>query len=171
MNLREWMNQNSAVVTIIAVVLLLVSLGVIIMTLTPSSPNRVVEVYFMDTADGQLFVEKSNQLPPIVAPSGKEGVRAFVFSCGDCGDEASRYVGWLETYTAEAKKAITGTTENPEGPEGMVDNYELIENGHMVCDPQSKTWVPANSEPGFKIMDQIQNKCGNEPPKPCFPGR
>jgi hypothetical protein len=168
MNLREWMNQNSAVVTIIAVVLLLVSLGVIIMTLTPKNPARVVDVYFMDTSDGSLFVDKSDQLPPVAAPSGKDGVRAFVFSCGDCGDEASRFVGWLETYTPDAKKAISAPSDNPEA--GM-DNYEVVENGHMVCDPVSKKWVMANSEQGFKIMDMIQNKCGTEAPKPCFPGR
>ncbi|HAI14361.1 MAG TPA: hypothetical protein DCM28_21835 [Phycisphaerales bacterium] len=168
MNLREWMNQNSAVVTIIAVVLLLVSLGVIIMTLTPKQVGRVVDVYFMDTDDGKLFVDKSDQLPPVVAPSGKDGVRAFIFSCSDCGDEASHFVGWLETYTPAAKKAIEAPVE---GPEGGMDNYELIENGHMVADPVSKKWVPANSEYGFKIMDMIQNKCGDEAPKPCFPGR
>ncbi|MFG0249180.1 MAG: hypothetical protein ACF8OB_09865 [Phycisphaeraceae bacterium JB051] len=170
MNLREWMNQNSAVVTIIAVVLLLVSLGVIIMTLTPQRAARVVDVYFMDTSDGALFIDKSDQLPPIVAPSGKDGVRAFVFSCGDCGDESSRFIGWLETYTPEAKKAI----ETPaEGPEGGMDNYEVVENGHLVAAPNSNgQWVMANSEPGFKIMDNVQTNCGGDvAPKPCFPGR
>ena len=168
MNLREWMNQNSAAVTIIAVVLLLISLGVIIMTLTPNNPSRIVDVYFMDTADEVLFTATSDQLPPITAPSGKEGVRAFVFSCGDCGDKASQFVGWLETYTAEAKAAISAPMDDPEA--GMA-NYELIENGHMVCDPVSKRWVMANSEQGFNIMDMVQTKCGNTAPTPCFPDR
>ncbi|HCD32286.1 MAG TPA: hypothetical protein DER01_07745 [Phycisphaerales bacterium] len=133
----------------------------------PKNNHRVVDVYFMDTADGSIYVDKSDQLPPVTAPSGKDGVRAFVFSCGDCGDESSRFVGWLETYTHEAKKAIM----TPVAADNGVDNYELIENGHMVADPASKKWVKVNSEAGFKIMDQIQNKCGNNAPKPCFPGR
>lgn len=169
MNLREWMNQNSAVVTIIAVVLLLVSLGVIIMTLTPKNNLRVVDVYFMDTADGSLFVDKSDKLAPVVAPSGKDGVRAFVFSCGDCGDEKSHFVGWLETYTPEAKKAIEAPVEDPEAGMG---NYEVIEKGHMVADPVNKKWYMSNSEEGYKIMDMMEARCGKDvPAKPCFPGK
>ncbi len=135
----------------------------------PQRGARVVEVYFMDTADGSIFTDKSDQLPPITAPSGKHGVRAFVFACGDCGDEANRFVGWLETYTPEAKKAI----ETPAaGPEGGMANYELVENGHLVASPDSNgKWIKANSKDGFMLMDKIQGKCGNQALKPCFPGR
>lgn len=132
----------------------------------PQDQPRVVDVFFMDTADGSLFIDKSDQLPPVVAPSGKQGVRAFVFACGDCGNEANRFVGWLETYTPEAYKAIMTPQPNPNGE---MDIYELVENGHMVASPVQKRWVKANSEAGFKIMDAIQNKCGNEAPRPCFP--
>ena len=137
---------------------------------TPQRAARVVDVYFMDTADGSLFVGKSDELPPIVAPSGKDGVRAFVFACGDCGDESARFTGWLETYTPEAKKAI----ETPaEGPEGGMDNYEIVETGHLVASPTSNgQWFMANSENGMKLMDTVQAKCsGDVPAKPCFPGR
>ena len=134
----------------------------------PQHEVRTVDVFFMDTADGSLFIDKSDQLPPITAPSGMQGVRAFVFACGDCGDEANRFVGWLETYTPEAKKAI----ETPAvGPEGGMDNYEVIENGHLVASPKSKQWMMANSEQGFKIMDSVLSQCPDQAPKPCFPGR
>jgi hypothetical protein len=52
-----------------------------------------------------------------------------------------------------------------------MDNYEVVENGHMVASPESKQWVKANSEAGFKIMDSIMNRCKDGAPKPCFPGR
>ncbi|MFG0249166.1 MAG: hypothetical protein ACF8OB_09795 [Phycisphaeraceae bacterium JB051] len=135
----------------------------------PQRGARVVEVYFMDTADGSIFTAKSDQLPPITAPSGKHGVRAFVFACGDCGDEANRFIGWLETYTPEAKKAIYQPVT---GPEGGMAKFEMIENGHLIAAPDSTgVWIKANSKDGFMLMDKIQGKCGNQAPKPCFPGR
>jgi hypothetical protein len=144
-----------------------VSAGPMAMIQPQPPSHRTVAVFFMDTADGSLFIEQSDQLPPIKAPSGKDGVRAFVFSCGDCGDASQQFIGWLETYTHEAKKAI----ETPADPKTGMDNYEVVENGHMVASPESKQWVKANSEAGFKIMDSIMNRCKDGAPKPCFPGR
>ncbi len=171
------MNQNSAVVTIVAVVLMLISLGVIIMSLSGNRYTpRIVDVYFMDISDGSLFTEKSDLLSPIDAPSGEnKGVRAFVFSCGECSDEESHFVGWLEMYTPQAKKIMTAPAPI-EGAEGdpianEMDMFEAMERGHLVSDASGKKWVPANSEKGFRVMEQIQTKCDGQPPKPCFPGR
>lgn len=138
---------------------------------------RIVDVYYYDLGTGELFLAKSNEIPPIDAPSGPgpnntpQGVRAYVFSCGDCSDKSQQFVGWLEMFTPDAKRALSSPPKpdpnNPQGPE----YYELWARGHLVSVPGSGKWVQANSEEGFKVMESIQSKCGpNIAPKPCFPG-
>lgn len=178
-NFREWANNNSAVVTIVAVVILIMSLGFIIMSASGNKYKpRIVDVYYYDLGNGELFLAKSNEIPPVDAPSGPgannipQGVRAYVFSCGECGDKAQQFVGWLEMYTPDAKRALTSPpTPDPNNPQGP-EYYDLWEKGHLVSIPGSSKWVQANSEEGFKVMESMQSKCGaGGQPKPCFPGR
>lgn len=185
MKLRDWMNNNSAVVTILAVVVLVISLGVIIMNSSGRSGARIVDMYYYDMNSGKLFVGKSDQLAPIDAPSGPYrdqpgGVRAYVFACGECPDNIDgatladlqsngAFVGWMEMYTPEAKAALT---QQQEGPPADMAFYEAFERGQLVKRPEDEQWVQAQSEPGFRITEQITTKCpSGEMPQPCFPGR
>lgn len=135
---------------------------------------RIVDVYYYDLGTGELFLAKSNEIPPIDAPSGPgpnntpRGVRAYVFSCGDCSDKSQQFVGWLEMYTPDAKRALTSPPKPGEkqGPE----YYDLWERGCLVSVPGSGRWALANSEDGHKVMESSQSKCGgNIVPRPCFP--
>jgi hypothetical protein len=162
------MNNNSAVVTIMAVVILILSLGFIIIQARPRSYTpRIVDVYYYDLGTGQTYLAKSNEIPPIPAPSGKLGVRAHVFSCGDCSNPSDHFIGWLEMYTREAKEQLTNPQPpDPNGPPA----YDVWERGHLVRAPDVDKWVPANGEEGFKIMEAMQTKCGSGgQPRPCFP--
>ncbi len=169
MTAREWVNQNSAIVTIGAVLLLLVSLGFIIMRVSGGSQYkaRIVDVYYFDIDSGQLFTAKSNEIPPIDSPSGaNKGVRAYVFACGDCADESQRFTGWLEMYTPDAKNVMINP---PTSPESM-DTFELMEKGHLVS-ADGRAWVQANTDKGFQVMEGIQTRCGETPAVPCYPGK
>lgn len=195
MKIRDWANQNSAVVTIGAVVLLLVALGAIVFQMRPRTYARVVSVYYYDLNTGKTFVGPSDKMPPIPAPSGPlegmggdAGVRAYVFACGDCSDESKRFVGWLEIYTPDAKEAMQNAMRPPAGgatpaggavppgPMGSPDMFMLMEEGHLIRaekaeDGSEPKWEKYNSEAGFKIIQSIQTRCEGAPPKPCFPGR
>jgi len=168
MTIREYVNNNSAVVTICAVVLLLLSLGFIIMRLGGGSKYRprVVDVYYYDIGDGQLFTALSNEIPPIDAPSGKQGVRAYVFACGDCANESERFIGWMEMYTPDAKRIMTSPPTEAEN----MDAFEVMERGHLVS-ADGRNWVSANGEQGFQVMESMQSRCGQTAPTPCYPGK
>lgn len=123
MSLRDWMNNNSALVTIAAVVLLVVTLGWIILQAKGPSASRMKSQYYYDLNTGTIFTADSSEMPPIETPSGPDktgkpaGVRARVFACGDCRrsyvgmtvaqiEEADAFIAFLEKFTPEAKKSM-----------------------------------------------------------------
>lgn len=187
MKVRDWMNNNSALVTILAVVVLVISLGVIIMqTRAPGAGGRTIDLYYYDLNTGKLFVGKSDEIPPIEAPSGPyqnapgnlpAGVRAHVYACGECPDvtnmtaeeaqQAGVTIAYLEMYTPEGKAALTGSTEGEPSPEMMMDPMEH----QLVRLPAAESrWVPAYSEPGYRLTEgAIPNCPTGEPAVPCRP--
>lgn len=180
MQLRDWMNNNSAVVTVGAVVILILSLGYIVWNSKGSSPPRVIDVYYYDLNTNKLFTAQSNQLPPIDTESGPvagsnapAGVRAYVFACTDCGDEADRFIGWLEMYTPEVK--ALRSQPSPQTPEEAAEREqreeEVWENGKLVRAPDGTTWARENTSEGMAITTKIESKCPGGMPKPCVPGR
>jgi hypothetical protein len=180
MKLRDWMNNNSAVVTIGAVVLLIGALAAIIFQMKPSGYGpRVIDVYYFDLNTQKLFTAKSDQIPPIETPSGPvpgigapAGVRAYVFACNDCGNESDRFVGWLEMYTPEAKALLTQpAAETPEeAAQREARMYEVWETGQLLS-LDGRSWARANSQEAMNITSTIEGKCPGGAPKPCLPGR
>ncbi len=181
MKLRDWMNNNSAVVTVGAVVVLILSLGYIVWSSRGRSYGpRVIDVYFYDLNTNQLFTAKSDQIPPIETASGPvpgsgapAGVRAYVFACNDCSDENDRFVGWLEMYTPEAKAVLTQPpSESPEqAAEREMRMYEMYESGQLIKAPEDRTWARANTAEAVNVTQRIESKCPGGAPKPCLPGR
>ncbi|MEX0777734.1 MAG: hypothetical protein WD042_18680 [Phycisphaeraceae bacterium] len=167
--MRDWVNNNSAVVTVGAVVLLLISLAVIVYSTKSSSGVRNYKIYFYDLNSGQLFAEESTKLPPIDTPTGKDnGVWAFVYGCGDCS-EANRFIGYLQKLTPEMKEAQLKAQSGETGE--MMPPYEGdMDQGTLIRLKDSGEWVPMYSEEGQKIMTSIEGKCpADQRPKHCRP--
>lgn len=168
MKARNWLNNNSAMVTILAVVILIMSLAFIIISNTrPSYQPRVIDVYYYDLGTNKLFVDTSDKYPPIATPTGEmKGARAYVFSCGDCADESQRFIGYLEMYTPQAKSALEDP--QPIDPEEM-PTIDIFEEGRLIRGVDAKDWVKANSNEAFETQDAVQTRCGDVPPKSCMP--
>ena len=193
MKLRDWLNNNSAVVTIVAVVILVISLGIIVWQTTGGGGNHVVDVYYYDVNTGEIFLGKSDEIPPIEAPSGPidgqpAGYRAYVFACGDCPSNSeivgatpeqlsgmNTFVGWVKKYTQDAKAAIE-RTENAENlsPEEEMEQIEAWENGEVIkrtTDPDN-AWVQSESRQGIRIQEETSQRCAEgEMATPCYPPR
>jgi len=102
MGLRDWINDNSSIATIGAAALLVVSLG----WLTVPTGSRAVDpgnAYYDDTETGEVFEASARRVPPIQSPDGNEAVQAHFYACGECTEE-SRFLGYYEKFTAEAKR-------------------------------------------------------------------
>src|SRR5262245_34979152 len=104
---RDYLNRNSTAGIALAVVVFAVSLAVLIYQVRGRTGGSPGLVYFYDVNStssvplDRLFSAKSDEVPPIRGPSDSPdsapgGVRAWVFSCGDCSDRSSMFIGYLE---------------------------------------------------------------------------
>ena len=133
--------------------------------LVEAAKERVPLRYFYDLNTGEVFEDVSRP-GPIETASGPHagmpaGVRAVVFACRDCGDEADRYVGWLEVPAVALKqygipfKTAAGLNINerrafrrPDGGEWAVfgtREAEAISTDARRCDERK---VPLLCRPG-----------------------
>lgn len=183
MKVRDWMNNNSALVTIAAVVLLVISLGVIIMQTKGPGSVGPIKLYFYDLNTGKLFVAMSDQVPPIDAPSGPYGerglpggVRAHIYSCGSCGNydgltaeqvnQTGAYIAYLEMYTPEGKAAMTAPAGDPDAPPMYVDPMEQT----LVKRVEDTNWISMYSEQAYQMTDQAIRNCPDDAPaRACRP--
>lgn len=165
---RDWVNRNSAIVTVASVALLVVSLAVIISSnSTPTAPPPG-EAYFYDVQSKEYFTDKATKIPPIKSSAGNEAIRAHFFTCGECTDEA-KFLGYYEKYAPEVKAKI----EN--NPESM-HFYEEVFQGRYYCPPDADptdnlSWVAAETPEGFAIAQELQKKCPARKLRYCPPPR
>jgi hypothetical protein len=141
---------------------------------------RASKVYFYDLSTGELFVHTDADPPPIHAPhqTGERpaGCRAHVFSCGDCNDPASRFVGYLEMYdphtdAAEQFKRFRQLMV-AHGPSVQAAEAEdRAEAGRLVSSGKEAAWVAAGSEQGRAIIARgAARDCDSgQTPTKCIP--
>src|SRR6185369_10256197 len=102
--------RNQLVMGVIAGVIFLIAVGLGYNRFGPVAQAASTEVWYFDLGSNQLF-SHMEQVPPIDAPSGpynggKGGVLAAVYSCGDCKDEAKRFVAWMVTCKPESREQV-----------------------------------------------------------------
>ncbi len=143
-----------------ATLIIVVALGAAIIRiafwLAGGSAAVAGQVYFYDLSTGELFAASPSRLPPIAAPSDTggnlQGVRAYVYACGDCSDSQPREIGYLMMYTSQYALAIEKL--------GRGETLTAEETGYTV-DPQTHTlvrrvdderWSTLASREGQRIM-------------------
>lgn len=174
--IRDWANQNSSLVSIVAVLLIVGALTYLIVSSGRKGP-KFEGRYYYDLNTDKLFRVKTDEYAPINAPSGPlgdgqpAGVLAYVFTCGECDPDLDRktpedlaaagmFVGYLETYTPEAKKQLSEAQGDAAG--GV--------SGKMVRTLDYDTWFDAYSMQGIQIQSVIRGACPRGPGKACMPG-
>jgi hypothetical protein len=129
---------------------------------------------------GELFEEGIQKIGAISPPdggtydkypwgSGPAGVKAYVFSCEDCSDEVSRFIGYLETIPPELAAKVKQASENPDA---SMDIMLAMETQTLVMSPDDpkKRWVPQASQPGQTIISRINGRCqGDQKLQFCYP--
>ncbi|MCX5659313.1 MAG: hypothetical protein NTW19_06265 [Planctomycetota bacterium] len=130
-------------------------------------PALVAQAYYYDLNTGKLFPARIERLPPIAVPGaapGAEpaGVRAMVFSCGDCRNPTDRMIAWLERF----KPAFTA--EHPYYDNLNDLDANVWEPELEVLRPGGKAWVEFPTEEGQEI--RVVPICPNgSPAVACVP--
>lgn len=157
MSLQDVIQKNQPVIAVVAIVVLVFAVYSTMRT-TGAVGGGPPRVYYYDLQSGDLFVDVKNQDAPIDAPSGGQGVLAHVYSCTDCGDEASRFVAYVEKLTDEAKAEAVKTEPD----------LQLLAEGRVISAVGDEmNWVMMDSPAGGHITGIAHNKC--EQPQRCFP--
>lgn len=159
MTVREWLNNNANVATTVAAVVLVAALAVLYFQARPAGDLGGRPVYYLDLETGEFFTERLDAVPPVTAPSGGAGVRANLYTCDEC--EPGRWMGYLETYTEEARRRYE--------QEGVLSEAE---EDYLVRELEGDRWVPYFSRRGESLREAVYEHCPGDPndfPRQCRP--
>jgi hypothetical protein len=157
-SLREKLNERPSIVTGATLAIIVIAMGLIIWQVIRGNNLPPGKSYFT-TDDGMSFFELTNDNVPPFKHEGKTAVRAYVFSC-DGGK--TRFVGFLERFTPDAKKTIEAALKHPN--EDTIDGQGAIQTGAQVKLPRTgnddSKWILRDSPEGQALMDSV--KCEHE---------
>jgi len=159
----------------LAIGLILVAAVIFVIGRVRRPGHAIVGEMYYDLGSRELFVGPSDVLAPIEAPSGGEGVRAFVFACGQCADPFKGEIAYLVKYPDDAKRQIQALREQAEHapPEEQValrteaDSYLMLKR--VVAPPDAGVWVVDNGTTVEPLRQQLASRCGKEKLAPCRP--
>ncbi len=176
---REWVNQNSAAVTIGAVVILIFSLAYLWFSNSSGSPGSraVMNAYFYDVESNEMFEAKADELPPIMSKNNHKAYKAYVFTCGECSNEADRFVGYYEGFTDDYKTKRQAAIDAAKagGKVPMPDEAMYMEEGYSkgrMISRDGKKWHASDAPEGIAINMDLSKACDTKGGrlKPCYPG-
>jgi hypothetical protein len=141
MNAREALSKHPGVGIGAAVACVLLAVGIIFLqTRGNSTPSEGDAKAFYTVDDGQTwFADDLMNLPPF-DKDGKQAVRAFVFQ----GSDGKQFVGYLQRFTPEAKRAIEKiSTPDPNrtGPPDASGIQMAYTVGREVKRPGDAKWI------------------------------
>jgi hypothetical protein len=151
--LRETLNENPGLTTAATAVIILAAIVFMVVSMfrgdpeTAGASGSVTKEFFSDD-DGKTFFEDDRTKIPPFDRNGKTAYRARVFTC-DGGK--TKFVGWLERYTPQAKKTIEDQMKNAgSGPILLED-----QSGLQIKKPGTgdKGWLSSSDVATIQIRD------------------
>lgn len=151
-NLRQTINENSMVMSIGAVVIVVLAIAWCVHVMFPgqaSVGNR--DAYFIDTTNGAVSVKPAGTLVPLKGSTGHlTVVQVIYYSCNDCHTKTAAY---YMRYSKKALQAMQQMRSGASGKNAMPLMVEVQYSGQEVSLPsKNPQWVPASSPQGGQIM-------------------
>jgi len=179
--LRHWLHKHPLAATSVAVSVLAISIAVCAVSMMPAS-RTARGAYYYDLEQGELFVAAVGQITPLVrtvdsaAGTTEEAkpnsVRAYVYSCGSCDNEAERHVAWLAMHNPQVVNRTLESHGNESGPITGMTLMVIEENpqGVLVRLPkEGAPWVTMQSDAGRKLMGDARRCEGDAMATRCEP--
>jgi hypothetical protein len=134
----------------------------------PRRPKSLAWFYNERTA--ALFTAVDQMIPPIDTESGAgTGVKAYIFTCGDCNDSSQRFIAFLEKMTPEGKEAVISQIKNDKSGVGLGFAMEKLELAVLVRSLENQEWYLKFSSEGQMVMASGKKRGGCENPLLCLP--
>jgi hypothetical protein len=147
--IREKINDNPAITSGVVAVVIILAIILIVWNSMGGGPGGSGKAFFTIDDGKTWFADDAAKIPPFMH-DGKEAVRVFVFTC----DEGkTKWAGYLQKYTPEAKKLLEVPPDQSLPPTGNVD--EVLMKGTLfkkVGAPENQ-WV-SQTQP--HILERVQ---------------
>ncbi len=165
----DFLNRWPKTTGLIAAGASILAVGFLIIHSIRSNQRPKGDLWFYDVKAKRLFPASDLSVPPIDTPSGsRTGVRAQVFSCGDCS-ESSRFIAYLEMLTPDGKRAVEAQMKNNGSRTGIGFALEKLPYAVLVRSPEDDAWYPQSSPEGQTVVQAGRLKGGCPHPRPCVP--
>jgi hypothetical protein len=153
---REKLREHQGLLTAVLGVVIFAAVGFFLMQIyymlnPPPPPEDIVMGYFYDQNTKELYALPASTAAPMERPSGPfegepAGVKAHVFACGQCDDEAKRFIGYLE------KPLPPEDRPPPDDPRSEV---------FLMKRPDDKKWVESDSRQAAQLVEEVFNRCAS----------
>ena len=173
--LRQWVNDNSAVVTVATVAILILAVLFIFKDKFGGGPDipdiADQKSYYYDTVTLKNFVDGRDKTPPFLNEAGNECVRVRMYTCGSCA-EGEMWPAFYEKYTEEFKQQLEEIRAKTDG------NYMPMmggmmgpgQTGGMLLSTDGQNWV-TQMDPSIRDKyKEMMTKCPDGKYRPCNPG-
>lgn len=160
MPVRSKLQRNSPLTVLVALAVLVICGVVIWRFRQQSAAQREVPrtQWFLDVGTGKLYTVDAEvaapQEPPSRAtlPDGSPGgVKAYVFSCGDCNDARTHFVGYVATLP-ESERVKPLDLRNPSA--ATIARITVTNTSALGLE-----WHSMKSEKAEKILLDLQSRC------------
>ena len=137
MGLRQTMNENPVVTTVLTVAIMAAAISFIVwrsLNRNNSTSKLPTTAYFSDDDGKTWFIDDAKKVPPF-DHNGKSAYIAVLFKCSD----GKPFVQRLEGYEPEAKKKIQAAIDS--GKPALSAEYLFSNQGKMIKHPGDKAWA------------------------------
>lgn len=162
MGLREKINQNSQMATIIVAAILVVAIGLMIYQFSgggSSTPTPPDQMYYTVDDGASFFVDGAGKMP--FSHEGKPAYRAYVFKT----DSGKEFVGYIERISPRLDKMLSTGSDK-------VDKAALLANpgAYEVKAPGANNrWLNPATEAGHLVTVDIKTPDGSLKRTPVNP--
>lgn len=174
--MREWLQRNQGLATVIAVVILVIALAMVFMG---GGGSAIGGTYYYDLNTNELFTSKEGKVPPFETASGSTaegepaGVEAVVYACSEeeCGEVTVENIGYLTKYTPKGLELVEQLNSLPlDDRETRQQLAQQIEFNRVARLPGESEWVSTMHPKILGILRTLQNgPCRGRVPVRCQP--
>lgn len=172
MGVREYANNNPAVITGGAVFILVVCLGVIACQLFGGGGggnSSNVKLVYYDISNNTISFVPAQDRPLSPLADNANAYRAVIMSCGECGELTE---GMTNAEIDAAGMFVAYIQQLPSGDGAGADR--MLEQNINIADVRAgqvtdNSWFSQNSEYGLNYMTQIMDCPGDVRARQCQP--